>query len=219
MVLAKSWSPAQSSDYRAILEAISWVVVFLAGALLTTDYDVLNRFGSSRLYGWIQNQEDVVKSVERYYHAKRYVESDSGTSRIPVTYWNKGRFRATIEDEDVREGLHYWVKVDVPSKDPSDGVRTPLYVCTVSLDRLRETNESGTYEGFFSVVEMKTSRDAVDEHEREQYKEVLPKIWRGEQDVDPYLTIRVADELEELELEEWEALYEGLETVGDQVLD
>lgn len=198
-------------------EEVRWILLFLLGAVVTSDYDVLGVFGLDGIVEWIQNPDDIVSIVERSYHAKQYVESRD--ERIQLTYWKRGRFRALVDDAThLGTGMRFWVKVDVPSGDVRDGVEVPLHLCSVSLTRLTETNRQDAFEASFDVVRWRTKRSAIDDHERRQYDEMLPKIWSGSEDIDPYLTIQETDELNELSLREWRCLYEGLERVGDSVI-
>lgn len=198
-------------------EEIRWILLFLLGAVVTSDYDVLTVFGLDGVVGWIQNPDDIVSVIERSYHAKQYVEF--GDERIQLTYWKRGRFRALVDDAThLRTGMRFWVKVDVSSGDARDDIEVPLHLCSVSLERLTETNRQDAMEASFDVIRWRTKRSAIDHHERRQYDETLPKIWTGSDDIDPYLTIQETGELNELSLREWRCLYEGLETVGDSVV-
>lgn len=218
VLLGCSWyaatEPVQNTPWQ---KAILGSVIFLTGALLTTNYDILRYLGLHGLYGWVHDHEKPLDQIRRYYHAKRLRDPATDFERIPLTYWENGKYRAFIDDPNVTEGLHFWVKVDVKTSG-DEGVETPIFMAEVELESLRETSEDGTKLGFFRTRHMRSVRDAVDNHEKECYKEVFPKLLNNDPNIEPYLTIRVADEVEEVSIDDIESLYKGLRAVGGEVL-
>lgn len=151
--------------------------------------------------------------IGRYYHAKRYISRNSG--KITLRSWENGKFRATVsENTDLREGMEFFVKVDVNLNNSNNDLSVGLVLGTVWLEQLEEMNDNDMYDARFTISEWKSEKEGWDNQEQNLLSTYLPKIKNNDRDIDPYLTVREPDELKLLSLDEWQCLYRGLEKVG-----
>lgn len=186
----------------------------LLGAILGSDYELLKLVGLERLYRWVESEEDLLTIVERNYYAKRFVESEY--ERIPLTYWCDGRFRATIRSgHPIKTGMRFMVKVDVDSSDPDDDLPVPLRLCSAVVTRVVGTGDRREIR--LEAVRWWGRGDATDPREREQYQRNLRRLRDHDDELDPYLVLEESRELERLDLDEWRALYESLDELGDDL--
>lgn len=192
-------------------DALRAIVVLLVGAVITSDYDLLAKAGFDQTYGWIHHTDEGLQDViRRSYHAKRYIES--GYEPIKLNYWKRGKFRAEVaESAELSEGIHFLVEVRVPS--PGSSFRSPLTLCSARLERLDRTDADGKQLARLHVVNWFGQGDAVDEHERIQYREKIPKLWSGGSDIDPYITVEESEEIKQLDMDEWKNRYEGFSKI------